>query len=103
MSQPIRLRQVRHAIDSSYCYQKKKSECRLKVTLFSPNNEKLQSDQYTIYLLDSYNSKIYFQNIDISIPEDHKILVNIKHTDGNENQRVIYFDEIKNSNGNIFL
>ena len=103
MSHPIRLSQVRHAIDSSYCYQKNKSECRLKVTLFSPNNKKLLSKRYTTYLLDIYNSKIYFQNMNISIPEEHKILVNIKHDNGTEQQRVIYFDEIENNNGHIFL
>ena len=102
MSQTIRLRQVRHAIDSSYL--KEKSQFRLKVTIFSPDNKELQSQRYTNYLLGNYNNKkIYFQNIDVSIPKDHKILVNVKHTDGNEHQRAIYFDEIKNNNGNIFL
>ena len=104
MNDRVKLRQVKHSIDSSYCYIDSKKDFRLKVTIYSPSNKEVYSQIYRDYVLDCYsNKKIYFQNIDLFIPINYKVLINVKHTDGNETQRAIYFDEISNNNGYINL
>ena len=102
MTEGVKLRQVRHSIDSCYYYLDSKTDFRLKVIVYSPTNKEVYSQEYKHYIVDS-NKNIHFQNINIFIPIYYKILVNINHIDGNENKRAIYFDEISNNNGNIFL
>ena len=103
MNEKVEMIQVKYSLDSSYSYIDR-NKFRLKITVFSQKNKKLYSQVFKDYFLDEYcDKKIYFQNINLFIPINFKILVNIKDFNGNETQRAIYFDEISNNNGCINL
>ena len=104
MSKKIRLCQVKCGLNSTYTYLKDKEYFRLKIIVYSSSNEILNTSQFTSYNIERFgNKKVLFDNINLTITNNDKILVNIKHIDGSEQQRAIYFDEIEINGGSICL